>query len=89
VLAWQSLASHTDLHGFGTLLKEMRVIFQLQGVDVQAVRGRRYQAQGELLEQVRLSTLPHVQISGFQVGNKYENEFFLLFLFSEGAWWTR
>lgn len=70
------MASYADLHGFGTLLKEMRIIFQLRGVDVQAVRGRHYQAQGELLEQVRLSIQPHVEISGFQVGNKHENEYF-------------
>lgn len=62
----------------------MRVIFQLRGVDVQPVRGRHYQAQGELLEKVRLSIQPHVEISGFQVGNKHENEFFSA-LFSEGA----
>lgn len=37
---WKSLASHSDLHGFGTLLKEMRIIFQLQGTDVQKVVSR-------------------------------------------------
>lgn len=36
VLAWyKSLASCTDLHGFGALLKEMRVVFQLRGTDVE------------------------------------------------------
>lgn len=34
------MASHSDLHGFGTLLKEMRIIFQLQGTDVQKVVSR-------------------------------------------------
>lgn len=80
MLAWQkSLASRSDLHGFGTLLKEMRVIFQLQGFDVQAVRERSYQAEGELLEQVRVSTKPHVQSCDFQVGKSIKNSFFCSF----------